>query len=70
MRTHLQIIADAGGYRALAEKLGEAPNRVRFWVRRESIPHNKWKAVADARVATLEELATAAAMDAREDRAA
>ena len=66
----MQIIADAGGYRALADKLGETPNRVRFWVRRESIPHNKWKAVADARVATLDELATAAAMDAREDRAA
>ena len=70
MRTHLQIIADAGGYRALADKLGEAPNRVRFWVRRESIPHNKWKAVADARVATLEELATAAAVDTSDAEAA
>lgn len=61
MRTHLQIIADAGGYRALADKLGEAPNRARFWERRQSIPPNKWKAVSDAGLATLEELALAAA---------
>jgi hypothetical protein len=61
MRTHLQIIIDSGGYKGLAEKIGQPASRVRFWQRREAIPPELWKAVADAGIASLEELATAAA---------
>lgn len=67
MRTHEQIIADAGGYRALAERLDLPESRVRFWERRESIPPEQWKAVSDAGLATLEELAVAAAERKRAD---
>lgn len=57
MRTHLQIISDAGGYRALAKKLGLPAERVRFWERRKSIPADQWAAVAASKVASLKELA-------------
>jgi len=56
MRNHEQIIADAGGYRGLAEKIGVPAERARFWQRRKSIPINQWPAVAAAEIATLEEL--------------
>ena len=64
MRTHEQIIADAGGYQAAAAKI--RPNdatlvgRVRFWLRRKSIPADQWNAVVAAGLATLKELADAA----------
>lgn len=61
MRTHSQIITDAGGYRAVAEALDQPPERTRFWERRKAIPPEQWKAAADAGLATLEELAEAAA---------
>lgn len=61
MRTHHQIISDVGGYRALAERLGQPAERVRFWERRRTIPPEQWKAISDAGLATLEELAEAAA---------
>lgn len=61
MRTHFQIIEAAGGYRALAEAIGQPPERARFWRRRKAIPPEQWKAVAEAGIATLEELAEAAA---------
>lgn len=61
MRTHLQIIADAGGYKSAAEKLGQPAERVRFWARREAIPPEQWKLVSDSGLASLEELAEAAA---------
>lgn len=61
MRTHLQIIKDQGGYQAVADLLKQPRERVRFWERRGAFPPEQWKAVADAGVATLEELATAAA---------
>lgn len=64
MRTHLQIIADAGGYKAAAQKLGQPAERVRFWERRKAIPPEQWKLVAGAGLATLEELAEAAARKA------
>lgn len=62
MRTHAQIVAEAGGYQALAVKLGLSSERVRFWERRGSIPADQWPAVARARVASLTELANAAAL--------
>lgn len=60
MRTHTQIIDDAGGYQKVAERIGEPATRVRFWARRDSIPAEVWKRVADKRVASLTELASAA----------
>lgn len=59
MRTHIQIIEDAGGYQAMAGKLGLDNERVRFWRRREAIPPDQWGAVAEAGFATLDELVTA-----------
>lgn len=46
----------------MARKIGfDDPNTVHAWKRTESIPAPYWKAIADAGVATLEELAEAAA---------
>ena len=64
MRTHLQIIDEAGGYKALAEKLTAAGHRfsaeqTRFWARRETIPPERWPAMAEAGLATIEELTIA-----------
>lgn len=61
MRTHLQIIIDAGGYKSFASHIGQPAERVRFWERRKAIPPEQWKAVAHAGIASLEELAEAAA---------
>ena len=61
LRTHHQIISDAGGYKSLADKLDQPVDRVRFWERRKAIPPEQWMAVAAAGVATLDELVTAAA---------
>lgn len=64
MRTHEQIIADAGGYQAAAAKIrpddAVLVGRVRFWMRRKSIPADQWNAVVNAGLATLKELADAA----------
>lgn len=57
MRTHAQIISEAGGYKALASKLGLPEGRVRFWERRKRIPAKFWATVAEKRVAGLKELA-------------
>ena len=65
MRRHAKIIDDAGGYQAFASRLapddGVLVNRARFWLKRDAIPAAAWKAVADAGLASLEELAAAAA---------
>lgn len=61
MRSHKQVIEDAGGVAAFAETLGQsAIGKVRFWFIRDSIPADYWSAVADNRIATLDELARAA----------
>ena len=64
MRTYLDIIKSAGSYKELAAKLGLKPERVRFWERRESIPTEHWRHVAASGIATLEELAEAAELQA------
>lgn len=63
MRTHADIIRDAGGPVAVHDGLGlEAKQHtVRSWLQRDSIPADHWKACALAGFATLDELATAAA---------
>lgn len=62
MRTHADIIAQAGGFQSLAERLGQPANRVRFWERRKSIPPGQWTLCAEVGVATLAELAEAVAV--------
>lgn len=60
MRTHSDIIESAGGYKKLAKAIGLPAERTRFWVLRSSIPADQWKALSEAKIATLDELATAA----------
>ncbi len=61
MRTHLQIIKDAGGPSAIGRIVGAEANTAKQWKRNDSIPAPYWAALADAKVATLDELAKAAA---------
>ncbi len=68
MRTHFEIIRDAGGFEAVARRLGLEAKRltVRSWAVRNSIPGAYWQAFAEAGLATLSELAAAAAAAADE----
>lgn len=62
MRNHTEIIRDGGGPLAVAEQLGLAQfYTVRSWHARNSIPRWAWKRLADAGLASLEELADEAA---------
>jgi len=61
MRTHHQIIADANGPAAIARVVGVDPGLAKQWKRNGSIPAPYWSGLAAAGVATLEELADAAA---------
>jgi len=64
MKHHRDIIRDTGA-EAIRSMLGlESINTVRAWARRNSIPAEHWVALARAKVATLEQLAEAAAMRA------
>lgn len=60
MRTHYQIIKDAGNEK-IAEALGGIVpvNTVRSWRQRSSIPSEHWVPLAAANFATLEEFAAA-----------
>jgi hypothetical protein len=63
MRSHSQIIRDAGGYRAVYLKLhwnGKAQT-VKSWVLRDNIPAEHWRGMVDQGLCTLDELATWAA---------
>lgn len=61
MRSHAQIISEAGGPTRLANLLGLAPGTVKQWRRTSSIPGAYWKALKVAGLATLDELASASA---------
>lgn len=63
MRTHKQIIRDAGGPLYVATILGmtDTPWTVRSWSARSSIPAPYWLELAVLGLASLEELAEAAA---------
>lgn len=61
MRTHKQIIIDAGGPTSVGGAISVDPNTVKAWRHLNSIPAPYWNAVALANLATLEELAIAAA---------
>ncbi|MDP1598988.1 hypothetical protein [Phenylobacterium sp.] len=61
MRSHQQIITDANGPSAVARIVGAEAGTAKQWRRNDSIPAAYWAAMADAGLATLEELAVAAA---------
>ncbi|MGX1801022.1 carph-isopro domain-containing protein, partial [Brevundimonas naejangsanensis] len=61
MRSHDQIIIDAGGPSAVARKVGANPGTVKQWRRVGSIPAPYWQAFAQLNFATLDELAVAVA---------
>lgn len=65
MRTHSQIIKDAGGVAVVATAVRVSPNTVKQWARLSSIPAPYWRVVADHGFATLDELADDAAAKAR-----
>lgn len=60
MRTHEQIISDAGGTKAFADAIAAPANRVNQMKRSGNIPAPYWNAVARAKLSTLTELAAAA----------
>jgi hypothetical protein len=59
--THAQIVKRGGKDQEVAERIGAKPYQVRDWRLRNSIPSEHWKAFSDSGIATLEELAEAAA---------
>lgn len=61
MRTHSEIIENFGGYNSLAKVMDENTSTVRSWWLRNSIPSEHWQQISDANIASLEELAAAAA---------
>lgn len=61
MRTHEDIIQAGGGNAAFARAVDTDANTVNQWKRQNSIPAPYWRAVADAGLSTLDELAEAAA---------
>ncbi len=61
MRSHLDIIDDAKGPAKLARAIAADPNTAKQWRTNGSIPAPYWEAIADAGLASLEELAAAAA---------
>lgn len=60
MRTHEQIIIDAGGPAAVSKLVPAAAGTVKQWRRTNSIPAPYWRSIADHGLASLEELADAA----------
>lgn len=64
MRTHKLILKEAGGADAVHAKLTSAPSlhTVRSWLARNSIPAEWWSDLAALEIATLDELASAAAL--------
>jgi len=62
MRTHAEIIRDSGGWRRVRDLLSlpEDDAKPKFWFFRDSIPCDYWKALADLKLTTADELALAA----------
>ena len=61
MRDHATILREAGIEKVQRATSVESVNTVRAWFQRGRIPDEHWKAFADARLASLKELATAVA---------
>lgn len=60
MRTHRDIIAEAGGPTKLAERIAVERWLAGAWKREDSIPAAYWPRLVDAGLATLDDLAHAA----------
>ena len=68
MRTHQQVITEAGGAHVLAQQIANSVDgevellrkRIWAWFRGDSIPGEYWALMADKGVATVIELAEAA----------
>lgn len=62
MQTHAEIVKRAGGPKVMTERLG-LPSKftVVSWVQRNSIPAEHWAQIAALDIASLDELAKAAA---------
>lgn len=63
MRDHADIVSEVGA-RRLAEERHVSIHTAVSWRTRNSIPAEHWRAIADAGHASLDELATAAALRA------
>lgn len=61
MRTHAEIVAGAGRPEDVALRRGVSVHTVRSWMQRDSIPAEHWAGFAGEGLASLEELALAAA---------
>jgi hypothetical protein len=72
MRTHRDVIHDAGGVTAVAKKLSlsQRPTTVQSWWQRDSIPGEYWLLIAQHDMASLPELALAAATRRQRSRTA
>lgn len=71
MRSHADIIRDAGGPHKVRDRLGLRANQfetVKSWYLRDSIPAEHWRAFHDQNLCTLDELATHAALRGRRER--
>lgn len=64
MRTHSEIVIAAGADR-LAALRSVSLHTARSWAQRDSIPSEHWSSIVRADLATLEELADAAAAKPR-----
>ena len=65
MRSHAQIVRDAGSADELAEKRNVSVHTVRSWIQRDSIPPEHWAAFASEDQNILAELAEYAAANPR-----
>lgn len=59
MRTHSDILRDAGTVEEIATRRGVSVPTVRSWIQRDSIPSEYWADFANENCGTLEELAAA-----------
>lgn len=57
MKTHADIIKQAGSPEAIAAWRGVSVHTVRSWIGRDKIPDEHWAAFAERKHATLKELA-------------
>lgn len=65
MRTHSEIAAGAVMAERLTAVTGASVHTCRSWAQRNRIPSEHWAAIAAAGIASLEELASAAASNPR-----
>lgn len=68
MRTHAEIIRSRPAS-LVSDALGVSLHTVRSWAQRKSVPAEHWAGVRDLGMATLEELAEAAAARATQEAA-